>query len=95
MVSAVAHAGPPVPCQRVEEVVERVLSPYVGGTMARAATRGHYDKLGIAGPELDAGQLDALCGRIGLGLHIFVGRERTAELVAEIRRALGASGAVA
>lgn len=84
-----------VPCQRVEEVVERVLSPYVGATMARAATRGHYRALGIGGPDLEPEQLDSLVQKVGLGLHIFVGRERTAELLAAIRRDLDSQGAPA
>lgn len=73
---------------RVEEVVERELTPYVGKTMAQAATRGHVRSLGLAERELEAEKVEALIAKVVLGLHIFVGREKASELEGSIRRQL-------
>jgi len=85
----------PLPCEQIEAVVERVLAPFIGATMARAATRGHYRALGIEGGEIAPERLEPLVEKVGLGLHIFVGRERTSELLATIRRDLAAIAAAA
>jgi hypothetical protein len=70
------------------EVVVKVMAPYIGDTMARSATEAHCQKLGIAGDAVSPGQLDALLGKLGGGLNIFLGREKSASVVAEARQAL-------
>jgi hypothetical protein len=65
-----------------------VITPYVGHTMARAAAEAHCRKLGVSGEQIAAEQLDALIARIGAGLNIFVGREKTAGILADMRRAV-------
>ena len=75
----------------VAEIV-KVLSPYLGATMAEASTRTHCEKLGILGPAISVEQADALIGKLASGLAVFVGREKTAVVVQEIRKALGAKG---
>ena len=75
----------------LDRIVE-VLKPYLGATMAAAATRAHCDKLGITGGELRPEQLEALLVRLGSGLAVFVGRESTARVLDEIRQALAAGG---
>ena len=64
------------------------LAPYVGATMAGASVRGHCDKLGIADGEVREEQVQALLEALAPGLQVFVGRERAALVVAEIRRTL-------
>jgi hypothetical protein len=68
-----------------------VLKPYLGATMAEAATRTHCEKLGLAGNLVSAEQLEALLGRLASGLAVFVGREKTAQVVEEIRQSLASA----
>lgn len=72
--------------------IVRVVGPYVGETMARSAAAAHCQKLGIAG-EIGGEQLEALVTRLGSGLNIFLGRDKSARVVAELRQALQAGGA--
>lgn len=66
----------------------RGLAPYLGETMARSAVQAQSQKLGIGDSGPSPEQLEALLGKIGAGLNIFVGREKSAGIVAEIRGAL-------
>jgi hypothetical protein len=70
------------------ETIVRVMGPYIGETMARSAAEAHCQKLGLTGDRVTAEQLDALLGKLGAGLNIFVGRERSAEVMSDVRRAL-------
>lgn len=70
----------------------RVLSPYVGATMAEASTRAHCQKLGLTGPTLDGAQAETLIAKLGSGLAVFVGRQKSAVVVEEMRKALAAAG---
>ena len=76
------------------ETIVRMLSPYLGETMARAAAFAHCQKLGIAvdGTEITREQLDALLRKLAQGMNIFVGREKAAAVVAEINAAMAARG---
>ena len=68
--------------------IVRVLSPYLGANMAAASARAHCEKLGIAGDVISAEQTEALIGKLGMGLSVFVGREKSKAVVAEIRKAV-------
>ena len=71
--------------------VVKVLAPYIGDTMARSATQAHCQKLGIAvSSPLRPDQLESLLGRLGAGLNIFLGREKSASVIGEVRQALAA-----
>jgi len=72
-------------------VIVEVMAPYIGDTMARSAARAHCQKLEIR-ETLSAADVDALLERLGSGLNIFLGRDRSAAVVAETRRALEAAG---
>jgi hypothetical protein len=79
--------------RRAEEVLDAirlVLAPYVGNLMARSAAVAHCRDLGIAGDLISREQVDALLERLGLGLVIFVGKDKTAELVAAMKSAVEA-----
>jgi hypothetical protein len=81
---------------KTEEVLAelaRVLSPYVGATMAEASARAHCQKLGLAGPTLDKEQIEALITKLGSGLTVFVGRQKSQAVVEEMRTALDTGGA--
>ena len=69
------------------QTIVRVVSPYVGETMARSATNAHCQKLGI-GTEMGTEQLEALLSRLGCGLNIFLGREKSSRVVNELRQAM-------
>jgi len=77
------------------DTIIRMLSPYLGETMARAAALAHCQKLGIAvdGNEITREQLDALLRKLAQGMNIFVGREKAAAVVGEINAAMAARGA--
>jgi hypothetical protein len=74
----------------VIEQITRTLAPYLGATMAEASTRAHCEKLGIDGQAIDEAQVQALVGKLGSGLAVFIGRDKAAGVVDEIRRALAA-----
>jgi hypothetical protein len=79
---------------RVAEVVEvivGVMAPYIGDTMARSAAQAHCRKLGL-GETASATERDVLLQRLGSGLNIFLGRDKSAEVLAETRRALERAG---
>ena len=76
------------------DAVVKVLGPYIGDTMARSATEAHCQKLGIASTNVvRPDQLDALLGKLGGGLNIFLGRDKSAAVIGEVRKALNAPGA--
>jgi len=76
----------------VSEAMLGDAAPYLGENMARAAVRGHADKLGLAAGPLSRGDVERLLGAVGPGLGVFVGREKTARILDEARAALGLSG---
>ena len=72
--------------ETVDSVV-KVLGPYIGETMARSATEAHCQKLGIQ-DDASSEQLESLLGKLGNGLNIFLGRERSKAAIGEVREAL-------
>jgi hypothetical protein len=72
------------------QTIVRVVSPYVGETMARSSAAAHCQKLGI-GVEIAPDQLEALIARFGSGLNIFLGRDKSSRVVEEMRQALRSS----
>jgi hypothetical protein len=73
------------------EVIVKAMAPYIGDTMARSATEAHCQKLGISG-AMSPEQQEALLGKLGGGLNIFLGREKSASVIAQVRSALAALG---
>jgi hypothetical protein len=74
--------------QEVLEAINGILAPYVGGLMARTAASAHCRDLGIVGGAMGRTQIDALLGKLGLGLVIFLGKDKTAAVVEAMRRAI-------
>jgi hypothetical protein len=81
-----------VPFQRstndVLESINGVLSPYVGKLMARTAASAHCRDLGIHGAAMGREQVEALLAKLGLGLIVFVGKDKAAGVVEAMRRAI-------
>jgi hypothetical protein len=73
------------------EAIVKAMAPYIGDTMARSATEAHCQKLGISG-AMSPEQQEALLAKLGGGLNIFLGRDKSASVVAEVRSALAALG---
>jgi hypothetical protein len=71
------------------DVIVGVLAPHIGETTARAATSAHCRKLQLEG-QSDASKLQALLEQLRVGLNVFVGRERSAEVIARARTVLAA-----
>jgi len=69
-----------------------VIAPVVGENMARSAVLAQAQKLGIAEGAVTGDQLSALIEKIGQGLNVFVGRERSQQLVVQMRGTVGAEG---
>ncbi len=73
------------------KILVEAMTPYIGGHMAHAAVQSHCEKLKLSGTP-SAAQLDDLVTRLGVGLNIFVGKEKSSKVVAEMKSALGAKG---
>lgn len=82
----------PLSYDAVVAEVTRLLAPVLGESMARASTRVHGQKLQIQDGRVSADQVDALLGKLGTGLAVFVGREKAAALAAEMRTAVAQLG---
>ena len=80
--------SPALSTTEVVRTIVRVVAPYLGETMARSAAQAHCQKLGISGDHMQPAQAEALIGKMGAGLNVFVGREKSNVVVAELRRAL-------
>jgi len=76
----------------VLETIAGVISPYLGPGMARSAVEAHARKLGVDGPHITPEQIETLMAKIGAGLNIFVGREKSSAILEEVKRVL--AGAV-
>jgi hypothetical protein len=70
------------------QTIVRVVAPYVGENMARSAAQAHCQKLGV-GASIGQDQLEALISRLGSGLNIFLGREKSSRVVGELRATMG------
>lgn len=74
----------------VLDALAAVLSPYVGETMARASAQAHCEKLGVRGEAISAAETETLVAKLASGLNVFVGRERAAGVLDEMRKAVEA-----
>lgn len=75
------------------DAIVKALGPHIGDTMARSATEAHCQKLGIAAASpIRPDQLEGLLAKLGGGLNIFLGREKSVAVIGELRRALAAQG---
>jgi len=69
-------------------VFTEALAPYIGATMAGASVRGQCDKLAIEDDDVSEAQIEALIAAISPGLHVFVGDEKTATIIRDLRVSL-------
>jgi hypothetical protein len=76
----------------VVQAISSAIAPYIGETMARAATIAHLRRLGVAEAEVRSSEVEALLQQLSSGLNVFVGKVRSAEAVRSARQALAAIG---
>lgn len=67
--------------QAATQTIEEVISPFLGKNMARASIRAHCTKLGLASDTLSQEELDSLVTALSKGLSVFVGLNKTREIV--------------
>jgi len=75
------------------KTIEEVIAPYVGATMARASTEAHCHKLGLKAEVMSAQEVQALLGQLERGLRVFVGPEKTGQMIRELEARLRVKGA--
>ena len=80
------------PTSEVLETISRVLEPYIGKLMARTAPSAQCAELGIRSTIMDGPQIEALLEKLGLALIIFLGRDKAATVVQDMRKAIAALG---
>jgi hypothetical protein len=73
--------------EEVLSAIVRELGQYVGASMAGASARMHMEKLRL-GAVLSAAELNRLLDALAPGLHVFLGRRKTEDVVYLIRKAL-------
>jgi hypothetical protein len=74
--------------ERVLAVIVAELAPLIGANMARSAARMHCEKLGLTADMWDGPDVEHLLQAFAPGLHVFVGKNKTADALNQIRRAL-------
>lgn len=74
---------------QVLDVIKQILSPYLGRLMASTAAAAHCRDLGIDDTFMEQREVDSLLHRLHLGLVIFLGREKTSQVVAAMRQEIG------
>ena len=85
-------ATQPANTDAVVEALTRTLTPYIGPNMARSAVQSQRERLGIEGAAMTADQIEGLISKVGHGLNVFLGRERAAGVIDEMRKSLGGVG---
>jgi hypothetical protein len=73
-------------------VMVKVMAPYIGDTMARSAAEAHCRKLEVLEGTIGPDQVELVLGKLLSGLNIFLGRERSAAVIGDVRRALQSAG---
>ena len=73
----------------VVRMIATALTPYVGETMAWTSIESHCKRLGISMVKLDPAELERLLHQIGLGLNVFIGRDKSAGVMRGLRASIG------
>jgi len=66
-------------------LIERVVAPDLGETLARASARAQCEALGYSGDTITSAQLESLLEKLGKGMRVFVGGPRATVLLDKIR----------
>jgi hypothetical protein len=68
--------------------MERILLPYLGASMSRAALEVARRKIGIAQSEVRPSEIEPLIEHLRPGLQVFLGTDQTQRILGQIRAAL-------
>jgi hypothetical protein len=71
--------------------MERILGPYLGANMARAAVAVARRKLGIDDVQVKPEEIEPLIEQLKPGLQVFLGAEQTKRILGEIRVTLSST----
>ena len=69
----------------VMPTIAEAMTPYIGKMMAKSSIEMHCRNIGITNGTVERPQLEELLRRLSLGLNIFIGREKSEELMEKIR----------
>jgi hypothetical protein len=72
------------------KLIERVVAPDLGETLARASARAQCEALGYSDDTITSEQLEAVLEKLGKGMRVFVGGPRATVLVDKIREGVSA-----
>lgn len=73
-----------MPLSELEAVLVAAIKPFVGETMASASVKSFSKKLGLAG-NIAVPDRARLIDAVGLGLNVFIGKAKTAEVLTNLR----------
>ena len=74
----------------VLQTIVQLMSPYIGAMMARSSVEAHCKRLGIDGDAtVTSQQINELLHHIGLGLNIFIGRDKADAVIRDIKTSIG------
>ena len=69
--------------------ITSALTPYIGRTMAESSIATHCKRLGLDAARLDGAAIERLLHHLGLGLNIFIGRDKSEAVIRDVRVSLG------
>ena len=69
--------------------IATAISPYIGETMARSSIETHCKRLGIDASKVTSADVERLLQQLGLGLNVFIGREKSEAVMLQIRKSIG------
>ncbi len=76
---------PSIPKDRAVDTLVRAFAPYLGAAMAGAAVRGVCDRMGGTGASLERARMDAILASLEPGLHVYIGKDRTQQVMERVR----------
>jgi hypothetical protein len=82
----------PVAKEQLIAILVRAFSPYVGATMAGASARGVCERCAPDMASIDHARVTAIFAELEPGLHVFIGKEKTQQVVHELWVAIRALG---
>ena len=73
----------------IVRMIATALAPYIGEMMARSSVESHCKRLGLDPKTIDRSKVDSLLHQIGLGLNVFIGRDKSEAVMRDIRASVG------
>lgn len=77
---------------KVLAVIEEVITPYIGSTMARSSIQIHCEKLGIVSGQMTVDEKNRLLDQLSKGMSVFAGKEKAVALTQVIESKIGNGG---